>query len=376
MLKLKYLFDNRDLSEMILKQWPYDPESLDMFKHYRISSNAIYPFRCEGKVQLLRFAPYAEKNRTNMLAELDLLDYLKNKGYPAMEVVISHAGDELVDVRTPWGHYVASVFRRVPGIQLNRTELDEDIVTQYGRALAQLHRASSEYEPLGYRHWTYADVLDWMQSIVEDASGNHMKEQMKDQLKNKISDKNNKVSAETRAELEQAAVMAEIRLLREYFAAVPTCERSYGLIHYDFEYDNVFYDEASSTCYAIDFDDAMYHWYVMDVEKALDSLTECIADRQPEGDSASEEERMRHTGQLHQYFMNGYLAERELVEPEEDLRAACTRFGNLYGYVRVLRAMDEEWEHEPDWMRQLRTDLTDDMKSVAQYFGQPLKSGQ
>lgn len=61
MLTLKYLFQHNDLAEMILKNWSYDPESLDMFQYYRISSNAVYPFRDQGEVRLLRFAPVEEK---------------------------------------------------------------------------------------------------------------------------------------------------------------------------------------------------------------------------------------------------------------------------------------------------------------------------
>lgn len=51
MLKLKNLFDNRDLTKMILENWEYDPSSLDMFDYYRISSNAVYPFKNEGNVK-------------------------------------------------------------------------------------------------------------------------------------------------------------------------------------------------------------------------------------------------------------------------------------------------------------------------------------
>lgn len=42
-MKLKYLFVNRNLAEMLLKKWDY--EGIGMFKHYRVSSNAIYPFK-------------------------------------------------------------------------------------------------------------------------------------------------------------------------------------------------------------------------------------------------------------------------------------------------------------------------------------------
>jgi hypothetical protein len=71
MLKLKYLFNNVDLAEMLLKNWDFDEQSLDMLKYYRISSNAIYPFQSQGKTQFLRFSPKTEKCRENILAELD-----------------------------------------------------------------------------------------------------------------------------------------------------------------------------------------------------------------------------------------------------------------------------------------------------------------
>ncbi|WFR65724.1 hypothetical protein P9222_00285 [Paenibacillus amylolyticus] len=66
MLTLKYLFQHNDLAEMILKNWNYDPESLDMFQYYRISSNAVYPFREQGEVRLLRFAPVEEKSESTL----------------------------------------------------------------------------------------------------------------------------------------------------------------------------------------------------------------------------------------------------------------------------------------------------------------------
>lgn len=76
MLKLKHLFDNRDLAKMILDNWQYDPSSTDMFEYFRISSNAVYPFRNKGKVKLLRFAPCAEKSKDNLIAELEFIRYL------------------------------------------------------------------------------------------------------------------------------------------------------------------------------------------------------------------------------------------------------------------------------------------------------------
>jgi Ser/Thr protein kinase RdoA (MazF antagonist) len=80
MLKLKYLFNDENLAEMILGNWEFDKESIDLFQYYRISSNAIYPFSWKGKTQLLRFAPKTEKCKSNILAELAFISHLRTNG--------------------------------------------------------------------------------------------------------------------------------------------------------------------------------------------------------------------------------------------------------------------------------------------------------
>src|SRR5690348_10103928 len=102
MLKLKYLFNNVNLAEMILQNWHFDEGSMEMFKYYRISSNAVYPFKFDGKTQLLRFAPKSEKLDSNILAELEFISYLRNNQCGVLETVASKHGEELVEARTPW----------------------------------------------------------------------------------------------------------------------------------------------------------------------------------------------------------------------------------------------------------------------------------
>ncbi|MCC2686090.1 MAG: hypothetical protein K0R75_2989 [Paenibacillaceae bacterium] len=327
MLKLNHLFNNTDLAEMILKNWNYDEASLTMFKHYRISANAVYPFRVNGKVQLLRFAPKDEKQKSNILAELDFLSYLRSHDYGVPEAVLSHGGEQLVEVRTPWGLYFAAVFKRVPGVQLNKTDLNDDILFSHGKALGKLHRLSSQYEPGEAKRWSYSDVLDWIENVL-------------------------------RSFPEQFAALSETKLLREYFAAIPKSHRNYGLVHYDFEFDNVFYDDNSKSCYAIDFDDAMYHWYATDIEQALDSIQADI----PSG----------HFEHKKQCFMNGYLTEYDLLDDVETFFPACRRFANLYGYVRILRSVSDEWDYEPSWLTSLREKLAAGMKKRSVFFGEML----
>lgn len=324
MLKLKYLFKNEDLAEMLLRNWEFDERSLDMFKYYRISSNAIYPFQARGKTQFLRFSPKTEKFEENILAELDFISYLRSKKYGAVETAVSKNGKELVKLQTPWGVYFASVFKRVVGVQIIKTDLSDTVIFNYGKALGKLHQLSSEYKTSQYKRWSYSDVLNWIHNILVDFP------------------------------LEKSA-LKETLLLQDYFDSIPKTNNNFGLIHYDFEFDNVFYDEEYNSCNVIDFDDAMYHWYVMDIEQSLDSLQDCIL---PDIFQQKKES-----------FLDGYRTEFEISEDMMSIMPACRRFANLYSYVRILRSAEEKWDQEPEWLAGLRKKLTEAMKNKSLCFG-------
>ena len=99
----------------------------------------------------------------------------------------------------------------------------------------------------------------------------------------------------------------------------------------------------------IDFDDAMYHWYVMDIVQALDSLKK----------ETSENE----FPQKQVVFIEGYSS---MFEINHNLFASMPifrRFANLYRYTRDLRAIEETWENEPEWLVELRAKLTASLAS-------------
>lgn len=328
MLKLKYLFNNVDLAEMLLKNWEYDKESMDMFKFYRISSNAIYPFQFKGKTRLLRFSPASEKCKDQILAELEFISYLRSGQYEALETVFSKTGEELVEAQTPWGAYYASAFKRVPGVQMNSTDLSDRVIFSYGKALGKLHRLSSQYKPANYKRWSYRDVLHWIHHRLLEFP-------------------------------DEGLALKETKLLQDYFDSIPISTSNFGLVHYDFEYDNVFYEEKLNTCYVIDFDDAMYHWYVMDIEKALYSLEDCVPPEMLQ--------------QKKSCFMDGYRTKYDISDEMMSLIPACRRFDNLYGYVRLVNSIEEKYDHEPEWLESLREKLNNMMKEDSTCFGMKIE---
>lgn len=115
--------------------------------------------------------------------------------------------------------------------------------------------------------------------------------------------------------------------------ATPDC---YGLIHYDFEPDNVFWDEDSRARSVIDFDDCIYGWYAMDIAQVLD----CLGDLCAQDMSAD--------------FLAGYRSVLPFSAKQEALLPLMRRYIDLRSYVRFKHCLSEEVANPPEWMIHLR----------------------
>lgn len=312
MLKLKYLFENKDLAHMLLNNWEYDNDDSNFLKYFRISSNAVYWCKNQGNTFFLRFAPTEEKSKEKILAELEFLRFLRNNGYSAVDTILSKSGNELEVVSTPWGTYYAVAFKEVSGKQMSQLSLTDDIIFGWGKALGKLHKLSSEYKPINNIRNDWKETINWMEDVLSNFP--------------------NEITAKS-----------ELCILKDYFLKLPTTKENFGLIHYDFEADNVFYDEITKNYNSIDFDDSMYHWYAMDIEQALDSMKDDMPEDQVES-SVNQ-------------FIKGYRSEHNISDDMLKLLPIFRRYANLYGYVRVLRSIEEKWNNEPEWMVNLRTRL-------------------
>lgn len=324
MMQLKHLLDDRELAHCILSRWDYDEEHLGLLDRFRISANAVYPFRLGGSLCFLRFRPDDETSYGKIAAELAFINYLRTAGYPANKPVASRDGREVECVDTQKGRYYAVVFEGVPGRQLDPEAMTPGGFSGWGRALGRLHRLSMDYTPPeGLRRHDWRADLDWAELTLRGFPG-------------------------------EEAALGEIALIREALASLPASRDSYGLIHYDFETDNVFFDPATGTFSAIDFDDAVYHWFAMDVHQALDSAEDI-------------------DGECRDAFLAGYRSESEL---DEALIARPTLFGRysrVWGYARLLRSMANGPEgQEPEWMTGLRVRMAEVAARRAADFGKPL----
>ena len=301
MEKLRYLFENFNLAEMLVKNWNYDKESVKHFRNFRISSNAIYPFEINGKAHFLRVSPDATKEVGFIEDEISFTKYLRAQGYDAVNFIESRNGKMVESCETPWGLYNASVMEGVLGQELEELDINDSIAFEFGSSLGKLHKLSSAYDVMPSNRMHCNEVLSWCKNYLSDFP-------------------------------EHKVIIEAIKCLEPVLEALPKLKKQYGLIHYDFDLDNVFMDQESGQMHVIDFDDCMMSWYEMDVVLSLDKLGMTYKDS----------------------FIKGYNSHYQLSSDFEKLAPIFRQFTLIYSYTRIVRSIEEEWENEPTWMSNLR----------------------
>ena len=310
MLKLKYLFENFDLARACLALYEYDEKSLaDMLPYFRISSNSIYPFckKDTHEVCFLRLSPSEEKPLSSVAAEIHLINWLNEKGFSAMKPVAMKTGEFAKEMRTEWGTFHVSCFAKVSGNSLEDTKGNLSVVRGYGQTLGKLHSLMKEY-PCSEKHRDHKDLLK------------------------EIGDRMEEYDAPEIVKEEYWAVCGELERLI-------VSSSNYGTIHYDFEPDNVFYDEAENTFSVIDFDDAINCWYALDIVRALDALDDVIEDKNIE-DAVCR-------------FLEGYQSVTDLTEEQKQSFSLMRRLVRLQEYTTILHVLSEPVDEKPSWMNEL-----------------------
>lgn len=303
--------DRSPVADAILGRWEHDAGSA---RPFRSSANFVYRFRRGGAPRFLRFAAASERSRREIEAEVRLLAWLVDAGVPVAAPEPSARGALVETVGTAWGPFHAVVFPAVEGEQFEVAELDEARFRRWGAALGDLHAA--------LRRYPYAAATP--------------RESWRERL----------AFVRAQAPEDDVAVQAELDEVAASLAALPESRETYGLIHGDFELDNlVWRGDAVSI---LDFDDCSFGWYAADVAYAL-------GDYFGEGGTVGDD-RFRA-------FVAGYA---ERCAPDPDLLARVplfVRLADLTDYARIMRSLDLPPGEYPEWLVGLEGKLRDRVRS-------------
>lgn len=296
------------VAERILERWACDSGSIRFF---RSSANFVYVFQINGKRHFLRFADSSERGREAIEAEVDLLQWLAGTGIPVACPVASMGGNLVETVETRWGTFHAAVAPALEGEQFEIEDLDDTGFRRWGAALGGLHAALERYPGTGSaKRPTWRDHLELVAACLPDGS---------------------------------SALQDELAEVTSELAALPQSRDRYGLVHYDFELDNLVWRDDSIGI--LDMDDCSYLWYAADIVFALGDLFE---------------ESIEGNDRRFVAFVQGYSGHRPLDEQLPFRVTLFRRLGDLVKYARLVRAADLVVGPEhPEWLRELSRKLHD-----------------
>lgn len=293
------------VAERFMQYWEHDEATL---KFWRASSNFVYCFNKGEKRYFLRFTFNQENAREQILAEIDYMQYLSEHGYPCVQAVPSNQGHIVETISTMDGLYVGVVFTNANGSVLELETMANEQFVEWGKSLASLHLLSQTYSPADWKRKQWHEVLDSIDHTLQ------------------------RYPAERDAK-------SELDRIRLWLSELSFSENNFGLIHYDFQLDNVHWDEQEHHFHVFDFDDAMYHWFAMDIVTALKDV----------------EDSNHHTAS----FLKGYRTLVALNEDVLELFPKFQRFDDIYTFSRLLLSLENsDIENPPTWYEGLKTKLT------------------
>ncbi len=298
------------IADAILAHWAHDDERAWFV---RSSANVLFGFKQDGRDCFLRFNHATERTPQMIQFELDYLAYLQAAGLRVVQPIRSLAGNFIESVDTGLGQFHAVAFERVSGEMLDISTLTPAQVAAWGRTLGELHQAVVGYNAVGRLTWR-----DQIESLEQDLPTH------------------------------ESAARQAAQLLHSQLAQLPIntyqVKDNYGLIHFDFELDNLLWD--SERFGIVDFDDCIWHWHVADIAFALRDLFD---------DDPAQVDLQNPTFKA---FIGGYRQAKALPQEDLDQIPLFLHLHNLVAFAKLLRAMDAgDAADDPTWLKDLRQRL-------------------
>ncbi|MGV2941287.1 phosphotransferase enzyme family protein [Mesobacillus sp. LC4] len=276
------------LAEEILERWGYDRGTV---YYYRASSNFLFVFKKAGKKYFLRFSDASEKAYSQIESEMKILEYLRDQPICVALPVRSSNGNLIECIEADIGTYYAVVFEALPGKQLEIEELEEDDFHAWGNHLGRLHKIFKEMP-------------------AEYVSGRKDVQDQLDEVFKNISDY-------------ETAALKEFDAIKHWVGALRRSNENFGVIHYDFELDNLIWQDGKIGI--LDFDDCMNNWFVADIAYALRDI---LVTRDDIGNPF-----------VHA-FISGYQSETQLDQMLVKELPMFIRMHNLLTFVSLLKVVD------------------------------------
>jgi Ser/Thr protein kinase RdoA (MazF antagonist) len=115
-------------------------------KLYSAGFNHTYRVKTtDGRTYYLRAYRIQWRTLDDIRYELDLLNHLKRKGFPAAQPVPHRYGQYFCAVPAPEGQRYLALFTEAPGREISYADEPEQVAQRYGQAVAHMHNAFDDF---------------------------------------------------------------------------------------------------------------------------------------------------------------------------------------------------------------------------------------
>jgi Ser/Thr protein kinase RdoA (MazF antagonist) len=286
----------------------------------RASANFVFRAVESEEANILRFNHVSEREAGPIEGELAFIEHLVSLGIRAAQAVKSRKGRLVESVETQMGEFHAVLFEALPGKHRAFADMDPPALDAWGRCLGRVHAGSRGFESGSRPSWL--DHIRLAERWIPESEG---------------------------------PALEELRFLEEHLRGLPEDRENFGLIHFDFELDNILWHDGEPGL--VDFDDCAFYPFEADIAFALRDLFE---DRVTGIDP-------RH--ETLQAFLEGYRSVRDLSEGAVERLPLFLRLHNLISFARIRRSMGEgPGSDDPPWALDLRERLSGTLQKLRREF--------
>lgn len=194
--------------------------------------NFIYEYEKDGFEYVIRYVHSQHRSFELVYAELEFIDYLDKNGANVSTVVHTIDNELLFKVPAQEGYYfTVCVFTKAKGTYVKKDDITENFIEMFGKQVGKLHRLTKAYTPEHKRTQFYEE--DYIDIGVRNLKKKH-----------------------------QFVIDRAIEIT-EKIKGYSQDKDSYGLIHTDLHFGNMYYDGSELTFF--DWDDASYKHFISDI---------------------------------------------------------------------------------------------------------------
>lgn len=281
-----------------------ETESLDGFESF------VFSVQSSGTEEfILRITHSLHRTENEIQAEIEWINYLVSGGVPAAQTLVSLQENCVEVIRgTDGSSFVAVLFEKLQGHHPDSEEKDEKAYELLGEVIGRMHRLTQEFH---FSHHTFSRRA-WDHEVLE-------------------------VSQFLPAD--EVHIQEKLQQLLVEIGTLPQERDSFGLIHTDAHWGNLFLHHESLKIF--DFDDSAYMWFINDIAIII---FYGIMDRYP---GLSEEQ---HVAMILKSLLKGYRREHTLSKEWIQRIPLFLKLREIDLYMVIHRSFDVE-NLEDEWCK-------------------------